>query len=214
MSLPRSRGLPSMKNSPLAPDPSLRPTQEKPDSCHDRPNPSAERDGPCPLEHGRCMGVLKHMVSGRKNAPSMNTIDAENVVLSGLASIRAHMQTPIRMERIGQHHEARRGERRLDDHAAGFVHHDPTPLAGGGRLKSCSVRQCHWGGGFDHHSRTEHGDPRIRERDIRHQRGIGPTSRVTDRIAAQHSLGDPGPRFSRVVADVLYECVLLGDTGR
>ena len=98
------------------------------------------------------MGVLKQMVSGRKNAPSMNTIDAENVVLSGLAFIRAHTQAPVRMERIGQHHEARRGECRLDDDAPGLVHHDPTYLTGGGRLKSCSVRQDHWGGGFDHHS--------------------------------------------------------------
>jgi hypothetical protein len=46
------------------------------------------------------MGVLKQMVSGRKNAPSMNPVDAENIVLSGLAFIRAHAQAPVRMERI------------------------------------------------------------------------------------------------------------------
>ena len=71
----------------------------------------------------------------------MNTIDAENVVLSGLAFIRAHAQTPVRMECIGQHHEARCGERSLDDDAPGFVHHDPTHLTGGRWLKICSVRQ-------------------------------------------------------------------------
>jgi hypothetical protein len=160
------------------------------------------------------MGVLKQMVSGRKNAPSMNPVDAENIVLSGLAFIRAHAQAPVRMERVSQHHEARRGERRLDDDAAGFVHHDSALFAGAGRLKRCSVRQCHWGGGFDHHSRTEHGNPRIRERNTRHQRGMGAISRVPDGIAAKDSLGDPGPRLSRVVADVLDESVLLGDTGR
>jgi hypothetical protein len=160
------------------------------------------------------MGVLEQMVSGRQHAPSMNPIDTENVVLSGLAVIRAHAQAPIRMERIGQHHEARSGERRLDDDAPGLVHHNPTHLTCGGRLRSCSVRQDHWGGGFDHHSRTEHGNLRIRERDARHQRGMGAIGLVPDGIAAKDSLGDPGPRLSRVVADVLHECVFLGDTGR
>lgn len=85
------------------------------------------------------MGVLQHMASGRQRAPSMNTIDAENFVLLGLASIRPHAQTPIRVERVGQNHKARRGERNLEDDPPGFVHNDPALLAGGRRLKSGAV---------------------------------------------------------------------------